>query len=323
MCPALLREMAQGQTVGALYFMWPIIFQDGHEFPAYVERDRLFRLMIEMEATSIPTRFPHQSHLYRVFTSKEWTAQMCLHPLLKVPLTTFVSRQSVALDPAKAASGAIKALTNLSRARSMFNEQLGQGSFAATPVLKGVAKLGWSWEAMDVQSWRTKNELQASLTQLLEQPGSLVDLCLVQEWIDFDVEIRHFVVEPDLCNPASLKPKKLIYTVFKSKDQGSFRNFDRFDRKGCLWTTYQNDDEALTDAERQCEELIIRWLQWLQAQSHELPVVMRFDILAKRAAPGRSIVMTGELTELGGCFLGWSQGPKVVFSAMLRAALKG
>merc|ERR1719293_469700 len=118
--PGLLRQMAQGQNVGALYFMWPIVFQDGHQVPAYVERDRQFRLMVEMEASGIPTRFPHQSHLYRVFASKEWTAQMCLHPLLRVPLTTMVSRQAVACNPEKAAAQAIKALNNLNQVRASF-----------------------------------------------------------------------------------------------------------------------------------------------------------------------------------------------------------
>merc|ERR1719191_2543971 len=44
--PGLLRQMAQGQHIGALYFMWPIIFQDGHQVPAYVEKDRQFRIMV-------------------------------------------------------------------------------------------------------------------------------------------------------------------------------------------------------------------------------------------------------------------------------------
>merc|ERR1712232_143948 len=183
----------------------------------------------------------------------------------------------------------------------------------------GVAKLGWSWEAMDVQAWRNKRELERGLVSLAEQPDSLVDCVYVQEWVDFDVEIRHFVVEPDLRRPETLKPKKLIYTVFKTQDQGSFRNFDRFDRQGCLLKTFNNDGAALADAEQQAETLIVRWLEWLQAQSHELPVVTRFDILAKHSGPGKAEVRTGELTELGGCFLGWPEGPQVVFGAMLRS----
>jgi len=321
-CPALLRQLAQGKYIGALYFMWPIVYQDGHQYPAYVERSKLFSLMVEMEAAGVPTRFPHHSSLYKVFASKEWTAQMCLHPLLRVPLTTMVSKQSIACDPAKAAANSMKALQNLVNVRASFGEQCGMNGGKPVPVQKGVAKLGWSWEAMDVQAWRNKQELTTALASLGEQPGSLVDFVFVQEWVDFDVEIRHFMVEPDLNRPESLKPKKRIYTVFKSNEGGSFRNFDRFDRPGCLNSTFKGDDAALTDAESQCDELILRWLQWLQAQSHELPAVMRVDILIKRTGQGKAVITTGELTELGGCFLGWQEGPKTVFSAMIRSCFK-
>uniref|UniRef100_A0A7S1L1W8 WW domain-containing protein n=1 Tax=Alexandrium catenella TaxID=2925 RepID=A0A7S1L1W8_ALECA len=319
----LLRNIFKGKHVGALYFCWPISFQDGHEYPAYVQRERIFELMVNLEASGIPTRFPHHSHLYRIFASKEWTAQMCLHPLMRVPLTTMVARQAVACNPAKAAETAIKALGHLAEARNSFGFSLhGQDPPSPARPQKGVAKLGWSWEAMDVQAWHNKQDLATTLTHLVEQPGSLVDHIFVQEWVDFDVEMRHFIVEADLNNPESWKPKRIIYTVFKSREQGCFRNFDRYDRKGCLKSCFQDDQAALDDAEQQAQELIHRWLQWLQAQTHELPVVMRFDIMARRTGPGRAAVATGELTELGGCFLGWPKGPQVVFAAMLRSCFR-
>lgn len=320
--PALLRHLLKGQNLAALYFLWPISFQDGHEFPAYVDRQLLFQLMVHMEGTGLPTRFPHQSHLYKIFASKEWTAQTCLHPLLRVPLTTQVARQAVAYSPAKAAAQAMAALQRLSEVRSTFNAAVGWEDEKPVPVTKGVAKLGWSWEAMDVTAWKNKQELTSALTSLVEQPGSAVDLVFVQEWVEFDVEIRHFIVEPDLKKPETLKPKAMIYTVFKSKEQGSFRNFDKYDRQRCLQNCFQKDDAALADAESQAQELIVRWLGWLQAQTHELPTVIRFDIMAKRTGPGKANIMTGELTELGGCFLGWPQGPRVVFGAMIRSFFK-
>jgi len=310
-----------GKCVGALYFLWPIIFQDGHNYPAYVNSESLLGTMLQMEASGIPSRFPHHSHLYRVFASKEWTAQMCLHPLLNVPLTTKVSRQAITLDPDKASETALQALTHLAQTRTAWAEPLGQETPKPT-VTQGVAKLGWSWEAMDVRQWRSKQELSNAMVDLTEQPGSHMEFCFVQEWVDFDVEMRHFIVEADLNKPTSLKAKKIIYTVFKSKDSGSFRDFDRYDRKGALKTCFENDDAALADAEAKAEVLMERWLRWLSAQSHELPVVIRFDILAKRTGPGTAKVMTGELTELGGCFLGWPNGPSVVMGAMLRSCLK-
>lgn len=320
-CAPLLKKMARGKHIGAFYFMWPIGYSDGHNFPAYVDKGRELRLMVEMEGCAIPTRFPHHSSLYKMYASKEWTAQMCLHPLLKVPLTTMVAMQAIACDPAKAARNSMQALQHLAAARSQWAQECNLPPLPST-VNRGVAKLGWSWEAMDFRAWRNTSELENALIPLAQQPDSSVDLVFVQEWVDFDVEIRHFIVEPDLDDPESLKPKKRIYTVFKSKDSGCFRDFDRFDRNSCLQQTFMEDELALEDAERQADELIARWVQWLQGISHELPAVTRFDILAKRTGPGRASIATGELTELGGCFLGWEQGPEVVFGAMLRSCFK-
>merc|ERR1719162_1081765 len=184
--PALTRTMFSGQHVGAMYFMWPIIFQDGHNYPAYVHSEKLLELMLSMEAAGTPTRFPHHSHLYRIFASKEWTAQMCLHPLLKVPLTTKVSRQAITNDADRAATQAVQALAHLADARRDWAGPLGQEQPAPGPVQKGVAKLGWSWEAMDVRAWRNKNELASALGDLIEQPGSYMEFAFVQEWVDFD-----------------------------------------------------------------------------------------------------------------------------------------
>merc|ERR1712137_1018137 len=121
--------------------------------------------------------------------------------------------------------------------------------------------------------------------------------------------MRHFVVESDLANPETFKPKKIVYTIMKSVEDNCFREFDKFDRAQCLQRCFSHDEEAMQDAERQASVLIARWLQWIQAQTHELPTVIRFDILATRVGPGRAAVHTGELTELGGCFLGWPEGP--------------
>lgn len=320
--PPLLRHMMRGTHLNACYFTWPIVFQDGHDFPAYVHHTKLLELMVIMEGTGICTRFPYPSHLYRIFASKEWTAQMCLHPMLKVPLTTMVTRSAVACNSAKAASNALAALHQLSETRSAWAAPLGQDPIKGAPIRKGVAKLGWSWEAMDVMAWRNEHELQHALTYLLEQPGSYLEHCFVQEWVDFDVEWRHFIVEPDMSNPESLKPKAIVYTVFKTQEAGSFRNFDRFDRATCLSRCFNNDEAAIVDAETQALELIHRWLQWLHAQTHELPVVTRFDVLVKHTGTGKASVRIGELTELGGCFLGWPQGPQIVFSAMLRSCFR-
>merc|ERR550514_1514473 len=113
----------------------------------------------------------------------------------------------------------MKALHYLAQTRAQLAPALGQDPNAQPHrVTKGVAKLGWSWEAMDVQAWKSKQQLTAALSYLAEQPGSLMDFVFVQEWVDFDVEMRHFVVEPLIEDPRTWKAKKIIYTVFKNEE---------------------------------------------------------------------------------------------------------
>jgi len=320
--PSLIRQLAKGPHIGALYFLWPIMFQDGHGYPAYVNRDDEYKAMVTMETAGIPTRFPHPAHLYKLFASKEWTTWMCLQPMFQVPLTVAVSRQACTNNPEKAAVRAIEGLANLAVTRSSWNQELRAIEKSPEPVTKGVAKLGYSWEAMDVQIWENAKDLGKSLDALSQQPGSLVDLVLVQEWVDFDVEMRFFVIEPDLDNLASLKPKKAVFTMMKSIEDNCFREFDRFDRNVCLKRCFANDEAAMQDAETQAQDLIIKWMHWFQGTTSELPMSVRFDILAKRVGPGKAKVATGELTELGACFLGWPEGPEVMFGAMMRACQK-
>ena len=51
------------------------------------------------------------------------------------------------------------------------------------------------WEAPVVTP--VGNHHRASLQELIEQPGSFMEFSFVQEWVDFDVEMRHFIVEAD------------------------------------------------------------------------------------------------------------------------------
>jgi len=313
-CPALIREMLRSENIAGFYFLWPIAFQDGHEYSGYVTREDLFQLMSGMECAGIPTRFTHPSHLYKIYASKEWVSQQCLNQYFRCPLTTLVPRQLIAQDPERAAYQAHHALQNLARARGKWNPEAG----CNPTVPKGVVKLGWSWEARDVMSWTTHDELQHGLGYLGEQAGSHMEHVLCQEWVDFDIEMRCYIVEPSLNDPRSMKPEKIVYTTF-GHSGNAFRSFDRMEKDGALAAKFNNDVKAMEDAERQACDLIETWLQWFQAACCEMPIFTRFDILAKHVGPGKAVVWTGELTELGGCFLGWQDGPKCVFRAILRS----
>lgn len=315
----LLRDLCAGVHVGAFYFLWPIGFEDGHDYPGYVERDALFRLLEQNEFAGIPTRFPHCSHLYKTFASKEWAAQQCLTPGLNVPLTTKLSRSLISQNPLAAAHTAIDALQSLAKTRETWP---GWENCNWRPTVDtGVTKLGYSWEAMDVLKWKNPKELATALENLVEQPGSRMDFAFVQEWIDFDVEWRHYIVWPNLQDPESLLPRKIVCTQFQeATSRGGFTDFNKFSLEESLDTVFQGDREAWLDAQTKSNALIKRWLHWLLVESSELPIVVRFDILVKRNPEGgTSRVYTGELTELGGCFLGWQEGPMIIQGAMVES----
>merc|ERR1711972_914602 len=130
--------------------------------------------------------------------------------------------------------------------------------------MKGVAKLGWSWKAKDVWHWDTPAQLREALVQLSGQTASLVDSVFVQEWVDADVEMRLYVMEPNMLDSASWKPRHTAYTTWKSLEFNGFHGLEKFNRSTCLRTCFRNDEEALVDAELQSEELIAHWLQWFQ-----------------------------------------------------------
>ena len=151
-----------------------------------------------------------------------------------------------------------------------------------------------------------------------------MEFVLVQEWVDFDIEIRNYIVLPSFTNPISLKPRGIVYTIFSEQSAaGGFTNFNRFNREDCLYKKFDGDIKQLEHQEKQIEELIKRWLFVLQQESAELPVVVRFDMLTKYLGNGKSHVTTGELTELGGCFLGWEEGPQTIFTQILESYIGG
>eukprot|EP00928_Gymnodinium_smaydae_P044793 TRINITY_DN29901_c0_g1_i2.p1 TRINITY_DN29901_c0_g1~~TRINITY_DN29901_c0_g1_i2.p1 ORF type:complete len:526 (-),score=115.18 TRINITY_DN29901_c0_g1_i2:168-1745(-) len=331
----MMRLLLRGTQRGALYFFWPLAMQSGHyEEPGYLNQARLLETMTGMEAAGVPTRFPHESHLYRIFLSKEWVLRTTLMPSLRVPPSTAVSRQAIVQNTSAAALGAARALAAVATTRLAWASEAGGEPSPAAEVLlplppeegkelmeRGVAKVGFSWEAHHVYRWRNLEELEDAFEKLTQLPANLHDSVIVQGWMDFDVEMRHFIIEPDLAVPASLKPRHRIYDVFEKVNGNLFTEFKRLGRDAALARTFADDEAAMADAEQKADALIVRWLQWLQAQTHELPPVLRVDIVAKRVGPGSAAVATMELTELGACTLGWQTGPSVVFGAMLNACL--
>ena len=103
--------------------------------------------MRRLEASGVPTAFPHPSQLYEQLLSKQWQAALCLGAQYRLPPTTTLNRALVAAAPRRAARSALAALAALRAAagRGSGGESTGGGA----PHL-GVIKLGYAWEATQV-----------------------------------------------------------------------------------------------------------------------------------------------------------------------------
>merc|ERR1719498_1949849 len=142
MAPAL-RTMLKGKAVGSFYFLWPCEWRDSFTDPAYagyVERPAFFEAMKAVEASGIPSRFPHNAPLYEQIASKDWMSTWSVFPHMKMPPTTKVAKSLVLQNPLHAAKTAIEAICFLKKA-------LGHANTTVEDVTKrgGVAKLGFAW----------------------------------------------------------------------------------------------------------------------------------------------------------------------------------
>lgn len=317
------------RTVG-MFFLYPTGFEENcvpnHETgedhgAAMVDQKSLFRLMKSCERAGIPTRFPHPSNFYHQLTSKNWTHLMSVVPHLRVPPTVAVPRMLVERSCKDAAEKGLASLRSLKRHQAELRGELPGGE-----ITKGVAKLSYSWEALDVKFWEGQGGLEEalhSLTQFIEisqeytgQPHDCESI-IVQEYCEHDLELRQYVVDGVI--------ESQIFTKFCSiKENREFGDFKQFFSKSDAAKAWVGGDHAaLDDGERQCRELTNHWLAWAQAQLCEMPPAIRFDYFVGRskAARGKAVVWTLEICELGFSMLGESKLPAKVFQAMLQSCL--
>jgi hypothetical protein len=321
----------RARRVCAMYFLYPTSFEEqcipnketGEDNgAAMVDQKYLFQLIKAVERSGIPTRFPHPSGFYEVLTSKRWTAQMALTPQLHVPPTVSVPRMMIEHSREEAAAKGLASLQEVKRQQAILRNE----SAKDVQITKGVAKLGFSWEALDVKFWKGQDGLEEALLQLTEaieiseeftgQPHDM-EVIMLQEYCEHDLELRLYVVEG--------KVEARIYTKFcKIKDNNEFGDFqESFLLEEAAEQWMGNDVEALKDGVRQCEEITNHWLAWIRCQICELPPAIRFDYFVGRTPgkPNSSTVWTLEICELGFSMLGDEELPQKVFNAMLRSCL--
>ena len=321
----LLQSRLNGKRKACLCFLWPVEWQDTNNphYAGYVEKNKLVQCLHSFETSSVPIRFPHNHNLYAVLGAKDWAAHLCLHPRLNVPCTTKVSRQLVLQDPKRAAREALHALRTLKKNKMHWEGKDPNGPEAE--VKAGVVKLGWSWEATDVWKWRDEESLADQLTISVTQVHNQSATVFVQDWIDMDFEMRLFAVNtpPDLEPGQLVKPAHYIYNRWNRIDsEGKPREFEKLNRERIVKEVWVGDEAAMRSAEEQTARIMNDLLVWLRGEHAEPPVIMRFDFMVKRTAPGQVSVATGEMTELGACMLGWKEGPDTLWKAVVQSCLR-
>lgn len=321
----------RGKHVGGMYHLYPTSFEEGcvpsqetgqDGGAALVDQKSFFKMQQAVERAGVPTRFPHPSGFYELLSSKRWTYMMSLTPQLRVPPTVCMPRMLCETNLEQAAA---RALATLNKVRDLQAKMWGLPP-PKEGITKGVAKLGFSWEALDVKFWEGKDGpkgLQNALYNLTQnimisgeltgQPQDLEGI-LVQEYCEHDLEVRLYVVDG--------KVESTIYTKFcKIKDNLEFGDFHELFEQGEAAEQWCGGDlAALKDGERQCREIVDHWMVWVQSQLCGLPPAIRFDFFCgrDREQPGKAVVWTLEICELGFSMLGEKTLPNKVFAAMLR-----
>ena len=114
---------------------------------AYFDAVRIF------EAAGVCTRFPHPSQLYRTLLAKDWQPSLCLVPSLCIPPAVTVNRATICASPSRAAKLCVDALATVRAARYRRGKKRREPEslrVEGAESRRGVAKLGFAWEAAHV-----------------------------------------------------------------------------------------------------------------------------------------------------------------------------
>lgn len=309
-----IAPMLTGRHVCALYFLWPVMAQDGCdvEQSGMVNQLEYFATVRAFEAAGVPTRFPHVSQLYESLLAKDWQPSLCLLSRLRVPIATAINRAAVVRSPRRAASCVLDALA---AARELRYAEGGEPECLRPlggEARRGVVKLGFAWEAAHVRVFRGESQLAEALQGLIATPGMEAASLIVQDYVKNQLELRCFVVDGRVAH--------IIYSSFERLDPSGYpRDFVKKERDAAISDWLDGDGAAMADAERKVNRLVSHWLTWLRCKSSEQTPAIRIDILLSRAGPGRAEVHTLELTEMGFSMLAWPEGPRIVFNALVES----
>jgi len=334
LCPKApeLAKKLQGRKKTLFWMLWPAEWEDtgDPDFACYVERQALFSGMRACEAAGLSAGFPHPGDLFELITSKSWMATLSLHPLARLPACVLVTKDKVLTDLSSAASDALAGMEHI---RKLCPHKVEEGDPGAPSeinkdgIKKGVVKMGWSWENRFVSVWTSTSQLQARLKDMMSQPNCTASYCIVQEWVDFDFEMRQYFLPPCPVVPgARLEPARIECNAWgeRSKESTvgqSHACFSKLSESDCL-EKWSQDKEAWESAKAQATEVGQFLIAWLMAANARPVPMIRLDFMCKRIGPGKARVIFGEYCEMGACCLGWKEGPPTIWRAALDAALR-
>lgn len=301
------QAVLHGRNAVAWYFLWPQQSARAEETAGCVGERQLFELCGRMERVGVPSGWPHPASLYRQLSGKLWLPSMSLGREFRVPPTTRVQVADARRDARGAAERALEALLRLRRGV--------WGGPAPAPgelrELRGVAKLGFSWQGDDVLPFRGAENLGRVLARLLlERRHGEHCLCLVQELVP-EVLCEYRV----LCfHDAARGRYKREGLWLKLKARGEHHKHQSacevqdfaltsahvLSDQRAAELVFGGDWRALAEARDAAEALVDRWLLWFAAECADPVPVTRLDFLISRHGEnGGPAAWTCEVGECG------------------------
>ena len=242
---------------------------------------------------------------------------------MRLPACVMLERQAIVRDARGAARSAMVAVEELRlKNRSIWPE--GPAAVNRQGLTRGVVKIGWSWEAKFVWFWRGEAQLAEYLRAMISLPACTSDFCLVQEWVDFDFEVRLFFLPRRdwTLAGAPLKPTHVEYTAW-TNERGSDAP-GKFVKMGAddALERFAGDGVALASAHEQAIEASWPLVGELLTKGATVPFI-RMDWMVKRTGAGAAQVVFGEYCEVGADCLKWQAGPPKGWRAVLDGVLGG
>jgi len=323
-----IAGLLSGLRAASFWMLWPADFPtdwSSDEYVGYVERRDMFASQRALEATGrVASAFPHPADLWEWITSKRWMATLAPQcEASRLPACALLSRQAVLRNPAAAARTALQRLEELRLANRSTWASASLADANSGRLTRGVVKIGWSWEAKFVWFWRGEASLAECLRAMLELPGCRSEFCLVQEWVDFDWELRLFFLPPRDWAPGAsppLRPEHFEYTAWENAENADApQTFIKATAQAAL-ASFGGDELAMASAHRQATAASQPLIAELFKHGAPVPMI-RMDWMVKRRGPGQAQVVFGEYCEMGACCLKWQEGPPKIWRSALDVVL--